>query len=146
MSFLTMIKIGADGKPLPEGAADAHAAVLLPQVGLMFTATNVASNVSQKKCIAAAKACRVAGFNDWELPTSSQLMLLVDHSRRQPAIDTDFFRDIASDWYWTSTPWIDSDGKASASIAWFVNFSLGLVSYGHRYGVGFALAVRRSGQ
>jgi len=146
MSFLTMIKIGADGKPQSEGATDAHVAVLLPQVGLMFTATNVASNVSQKKCIAAAKACRVAGFEDWELPTSSQLMLLIDHGQRRPAINTDYFRDIASDWYWTSTPWIDGDGKASASVAWNVSFDNGYVDNYPCNVFGFALAVRRAGQ
>jgi hypothetical protein len=146
MPRITMIKIGADGQPLPAASTEQHVAVLLPDHGLMFTATNVAENVTQAKCKKAAKACSVAGFDDWALPTSNELMLLIDHSRRRPAIDTEYFRGIANDWYWTDTPWIDHDGKPSASVAWYVFFYYGGVSSFHRGSGGFALAVRRPGQ
>jgi hypothetical protein len=146
MSRITMLKIGADGQPLPADSTEQHVAVLLPDHGLMFTATNVAENVSQAKCKKAAGACRVAGFKDWALPTSSELMLLIDHGRRRPAIDTEYFHGIANEWYWTDTPWIDSDGKPSASGAWLVSFDGGGVGSLHRGYHGFALAVRRAGQ
>ena len=141
MSKLTMIKIGNDGQPLPDGADQPHVAVLLPEVGLMFTATNVASDVPHAECEAACKACTVAGFNDWDMPTVDQLQLLIARTRHSPAIDTDYFTDIADDWYWTNTP-----SAWSASDAWLVSFSYGLVSGSGRSSRGCALAVRRAGQ
>ena len=146
MSRITMIKIGSDGKPLPDDSTEQHVAVLLPDHGLMFTATNVAEDVPHADCETACNACSVAGFTDWRVPASSELMLLIDHGRREPAIDTTYFRDIASDWYWTSTPWIDADGEPSASDAWGVYFYYGNVYDYPRSYLGFALAVRRAGQ
>ncbi len=141
MSNLTMIKIGNDGQPLPDGADQPHVAVLLPEVGLMFTATNVATDVPHAACEAACKACTVAGFKDWDMPTIDQLQLLVDRQRHSPAIDTNIFVDIADDWYWSSTPtaW-------SASGAWGVVFNGGSVDSYLRVNRGCALAVRRAGQ
>ena len=141
MSRITFIKIGADGQPLAADSTELHAAVLLPDHGIMFTATNVATDVPQAECEAACKASAVAGFSDWELPTIDQLQLLIDRTRHEPAIDTDYFRDIANDWYWSTTP-----TSWSASVAWSVDFYNGVVGYSHRNGYGFALAVRRSGQ
>jgi hypothetical protein len=141
MSRITFIKIGADGQPVAADSTEQHVAVLLPEHGIMFTATNVAKDVPQAECEAACKACAVAGFNDWELPTIDQLQLLIDRTRYEPAIDTDYFRDIANDWYWSTTPtaW-------SASGAWGVVFNDGGVLNSRRGYYGFALAVRRFGQ
>ena len=141
MSRITFIKIGADGQPLAADSTEQHVAVLLPDHGIIFTATNVAKDVPQAECEAACKACAVAGFNDWELPTIDQLQLLIDRTRHAPAIDTDYFRDIANDWYWSTTP-----ATWSASVAWGVDFYYGGVYDYRRSSYGFALAVRRSGQ
>ena len=140
MSELRLIKIDSAGAELPPDAANWDA-VLLPDHGLMFTATNVAQDAPQADCEAAAKACAVAGFSDWDLPTVDQLQLLADRSRYSPAINTDFFRDIANDWYWTKTA-----AAWSSASAWGVHFDDGYVYDFHRDGDGFALAVRRAGQ
>jgi len=135
------IKIGADGQQLPAEAND-HVAVLLPAHGLMFTATSVVdSDVPQEDCEKACKDLTLAGFSDWDLPTIEELSLLVDRSRHDPAIDTDFFRDIQSDWYWSKTP-----AAWSSASAWGVSFYLGGVGSSPRDSDGFALAVRRAGQ
>ncbi|MFL4600193.1 DUF1566 domain-containing protein, partial [Stenotrophomonas maltophilia] len=70
-----------------------------------------------------------------------ELQLLIDRSRYSPAINTDFFKDIQNDWYWSKTP-----AAWSSASAWGVDFNLGYVSYDHRGSNGFALAVRRAGQ
>ena len=135
------IKIGADGQQLPADAKD-WVAVHLPAHGLTFSATSVVdTDVPQEKCLEACKALTLAGHSDWDLPTIDELQLLVDRSRHEPAIDTDFFQDIQNDWYWTSTP-----AAWSASSAWFVYFYFGGVYYSPRDYAGFALAVRRAGQ
>lgn len=143
MSLLKLIKLDATGAHLPDDATG-HVAVFLPDHGLTFTATHVTeSDVSQQECEAAAKACTLLGANDWDLPTIEELQLLIDRTRYQPAINTDFFTNIQSDWYWSKTP-----AAWSSASAWFVNFYYGGV-YGclrDYNGFGFALAVRRSGQ
>ena len=138
----TFIKIGADGARLPNDETD-WVAVELPDHGLTFSRTSVTdSDVPQEQCEAACKALTLAGFSDWDLPTIEELQLLVDRSRYSPAIDTDFFVDIENDWYWSKTP-----AAWSSASAWGVYFGYGnVVSHHRRYGLGFALAVRRVGQ
>ncbi|MFL4600194.1 DUF1566 domain-containing protein, partial [Stenotrophomonas maltophilia] len=70
-----------------------------------------------------------------------ELQLLIDRSRYSPAINTDFFKDIQNDWYWSKTP-----AAWSSASAWLVYFDYGGVYGGRRYLNGFALAVRRAGQ
>lgn len=140
MSKLKLIKISSTGEQLADDAS-AWDAVLLPDHGLMFTATHVAADVPHDDCVAACTAATVAGFSDWTLPDIDQLSLVIDRTRRDPAINVDYFRDIASDWYWSTTP-----VAGSAASAWYVGFNYGLVYYYHRGLSGFALAVRRAGQ
>ncbi|AOH36853.1 DUF1566 domain-containing protein [Luteimonas sp. JM171] len=141
MSQPKYIKIGADGAHLPDDATE-WVAVHLPEHGLTFSATSVVDeDVPHADCEAACKALTLTGHSDWDLPTIDELQLLIDRSRYNPAIDTDFFRDIQSDWYWSKTP-----AAWSSSAAWLVGFYIGSVSYYRRHGGGFALAVRRSGQ
>ena len=141
MNPITLKKIAADGSELPDSATD-HVAVLLPDYGLIFTATNIVdSDVPHAECEAAAKALDLLGHTDWDLPTIEELQLLIDRSRYSPAINTDFFKGIQNDWYWSKTP-----AAWSSASAWGVHFGFGLVCSGHRSYDGFALAVRRAGQ
>ncbi len=141
MKPITLKKIAADGSELPDSATD-HVAVLLPDYGLTFTATSIVdSDVPHAKCEAAAKALDRLGHTDWDLPTIEELQLLIDRSRYSPAINTDFFKDIESDWYWSKTP-----AAWSSASACSVYFSYGLVNSLPRHASGFALAVRRAGQ
>ncbi len=147
MSNTKFIKIGADGQQLPNDATD-WVAVELPEHGLTFSATSIVdTDVPLEQCEAAAKALTIAGYSDWDLPTIDELSLLIDRTRYSPAINTDFFRDIQNDWYWSKTPtaWSLDEAGSSAS-AWFVDFGYGGVNLNRRYFNGFALAVRRAGQ
>ncbi|MBH1431042.1 DUF1566 domain-containing protein [Stenotrophomonas maltophilia] len=141
MNPITLKKIAADGSELPDSATD-HVAVLLPDYGLIFTATNIVdSDIPHAECEAAAKALDLLGHTDWDLPTIEELQLLIDRSRYSPAINTEFFKDIQNDWYWSKTP-----AAWSPASAWFVSFNYGYVYNYPRDYYGFALAVRRAGQ
>ena len=61
-----------------------------------------------------------AGHNDWRLPTRKELDTIVDTSRANPAINTDYFFNILSLQYWTITPYI-----SLANYIWYVMFSTG---------------------
>ena len=134
----TMIKIAANGDQLPADAI-AWDAVLLPRLGLMFSADDVSEEeLTFTEAEAACSELTLAGFSDWTLPERHELEAILDLTRHNPAIDPTFFRDTQSDWYWTRTPtaW-------SPDCAWFVGFGSGSVYYGLRDDYAFVRAVRR---
>ena len=142
MEQVTFIKIGANGEQL---AADATSwdAVLVPQLGLMFTAGNVSDGrLDYADTEAACSALTVAGFNDWRIPNRDELLAIVDQDRYNPAINTDFFRDTKNSWYWTSKPCAWNPDPGPSGSVWIVRFGLGGVSDLHRNFTAFARAVR----
>lgn len=68
---------------------------------------------------------RLAEQKDWRLPSCIELLTLVDHSRRYPAIHTTIFPGAMSAGYWSSTPYALYSG-----IAWIVNFADGSTDFG----------------
>jgi len=75
-----------------------------------------------------AAANKYASKDGGRLPTSKELMSLIDHARNDPAIDTDFFIDTnTDDWYWTGTT-----VAGNSDVAWCVNFSYGSVNGLHK--------------
>ena len=146
-------KVLADGTQVPgDDPRTDHVAVIDHASGLMWAVQSMGAPEStdtglpHARCAERCTALRLLGHDDWRLPSRAELAALVDDTRREPAIDTNLFPRVLPRWHWTSTPWIDSDGKASASGAWYVCFNDGFVYDDHRSVGGFALAVRRSGQ
>jgi hypothetical protein len=139
------IKLDAGGNHLPADAKD-HVAVLFPDHGNIIITSRPINDkpMSQPDLQKLAASFSLFG-GEWDLLEVHETDLVLDRTRRNPACDTDYF-DVPSDWMWTKTPWTDSDGRPSASGAWFVGFDDGDVNYLRRSGLGFALAVRRSGQ
>lgn len=107
--------------------------VTCPALGLMFS-----KNTLCDKEVDHATAERLAAEWGGRLPTLQELFAIADHGRCNPAIDTEFFPDTKSDWYWTST-----ELKAVSSFAWVVDFYDGYADYCHRSDDGaFVRAVR----
>jgi len=129
-------KIGEDGALLPADAAE--------WVAVLDTKTNLMWDVKARHVKNYAGALKVpgkltvAGFKDWRLPTVEELFLLADRTRVRPAIDTDFFLDTPSDWFWTSTLWASSPSVC----AWLVSFGHGYSYWGSQDDEGFVRAVR----
>lgn len=140
-------RVAADGSTLPPGSTGEHVAVIDQTTGLMWSVESLGDpaepddGITQEHCIERCRQLRLLGHEDWRLPTRAELAGLIDDTRHEPAIDTAAFPRVKSRWHWTSTP-----AAWSSSAAWGVYFSLGYVGYDRRLSVGFALAVRRSGQ
>ena len=98
--------------------------------GITWSKETLAKEVTHKKALESLG-------EGWRLPTIQELFTLVDHSRSDPAIDTDVFPDTASDWYWSSTPAV-----WSKNAVWVVDFDGGGVHLPHRSYGGCVRAVR----
>ena len=130
------IKIGGAGEHLALDAAE-WVAVLDTKQGLTFTVAET-REMTHAKAVKKVAALDVAGCKDWRLPTVEELFLLADRSRSSPAIDTTFFPDCKSDWYWSGTLYAPSPGVC----AWLVGFGNGNASWDDRSSVGFVRACR----
>jgi hypothetical protein len=95
---------------------------------------------SNQKFINALNAAHLGGFSDWRLPSLREIKTLVVFSRRSPAIDTDYFPNTQSSFYWSSTTYADS-----TSYAWGVYFK-GVDDHGYGKGDSYYVRAVRGGK
>ncbi len=131
-------KIAADGAKLADDAAE-WVAVLDNTTALIWSVKEM-KPLTWKKARSAVTKLDTAGFTDWRLPTVEELFLLADRTKHSPAIDTAFFPDCQSDWYWTSTP----EAFSTGGCAWVVYFYNGYADCGSQDGGYRVRAVRES--
>ena len=67
------------------------------------------------------------GFADWRVPTQMELMTMTNKDTFNPAIDSNYFPNVRSSDYWSSSPYAGADGSA-----WRVSFGYGYNAYGTR--------------
>ena len=74
--------------------------------------------------IKALNDANFGGFSDWRLPTVKELARIVDRGAYTPAINSEYFPNTVSSYYWSSTTNADC-----TNYAWRVHFNGGNVSY-----------------
>lgn len=131
-------KVGADGAKLADDAAE-WVAVLDNTTALLWSVEET-DRLTWKKAQGAVKKLKTAGFADWRLPTVEELFLLANRTKHSPAIDTMYFPDCKSDWYWTGTPAASSPGDC----AWGVSFGYGYALWSNQVFDVHVRAVRAS--
>ncbi len=106
-------KLGADGRP----TTGAHVAVHDAKTGLTWAAEPLfgGKDLNHADAMKACIELDLLGRKDWRAPTIQELLSIVDYTRAEPAVDTEFFRGPYG-WTWSSTV-----AAAPAGYAWFVS-------------------------
>jgi len=82
----------------------------------------------------------LCGATDWRLPNLNELQSIANLGKTYPAIDTAYFPQTQSSFYWSSSPIASYSGDA-----WGVSFDNGYDSSGYRY-FNYHVRLVRSGQ
>ena len=100
-------------------------------------AGTLGSGSNTEAFINAMNRAHFGGYSDWRLPTIKELAYLADTSSTNPSINTDFFPNTVSSWYWSSSTSVNYPYQA-----WGVGFRYGYDSYNYKYFYGYVRAVR----
>jgi len=92
---------------------------------------------AQSVFIQALNDTSFGGFSDWRMPTLKELTLIVNRGRYNPAINTDYFTNTQSSYYWSSTTKVDFPDDA-----WRLGFTYGHVYYNNKSSAYYVRAVR----
>lgn len=82
----------------------------------------------------------LCGYTDWRVPTTHELQGIVSYDRVNPAIDTAYFPNTKSFYYWSASPYAYDSGDA-----WGVVFYDGLANFNGR-SLNFHVRLVRGGQ
>ena len=84
-----------------------------------------ASTFNWSSAISTCEALNFAGYSDWRLPNMKELFSLIKFEGSSgPYIDTTYFPNTVSNYYWTSTTYLPT-----TTAAMYVNFNSGDVNY-----------------
>ncbi|MBF0259748.1 MAG: DUF1566 domain-containing protein [Desulfamplus sp.] len=75
---------------------------------------------STKDFLKALNNAGFGGYSDWRLPTVTELRSIIDYNRYDPLIDTEYFKDTVSSFYWSSSTYVNTP-----DLAWSVDFKEG---------------------
>jgi len=92
---------------------DSSSVVLDRMTGLLWQDSTEAKSIKRdfKGAKTYCENLKLAGFDDWSLPTISELESIADYSKERPAIK-DGFEHVASSFYWSSSPCLETSNLA----------------------------------
>ena len=67
-----------------------------------YDSSDPATYCNTKAFVARVNAAGLCGASDWRMPSMGELRSIQDYSREDPSIDTNYFRNTRSDYYWSS--------------------------------------------
>jgi len=130
---------GGQSESLDNLVVNGDGTVTDTSTGLMWQQVTAGSMIWEQ-AIGYCENLSLGGYTDWRLPNLNELQSIVDYNRDNPAIDTNAFSTIWSN-YLSSTTF-----AYITSHAWLVNFSLGGVSNGGGKSLTYLVRAVRGGQ
>ncbi|CAN2042085.1 Caspase [Candidatus Magnetomoraceae bacterium gMMP-15] len=106
------------------------------KTGLMWQ-QKTAGKMNWQKALSYCENLTLAGYKDWRLPTIKELASIAALDTYKPAIDTNYFSDTMSEFYWSSSSYAGYN-----DYAWGVGFSYGYDSYYDKSSSYYVRAVR----
>lgn len=103
-----------------------------------WTSGNAAMYCNTQAYVNRVNAEGLCGANDWRMPTVKELESILNYGRVNPSIDSGYFPNTASEWYWSGTP-------QSRYYVWGVHFDNGFPNH-HQHDPSFKVRLVRSGQ
>ena len=94
--------------------------VMDTSTGLTWQQATPDNLMTWEEALSYCETLNLGNYTDWRLPTIMELLSLVDHSSYNPAINTTYFPDTVSSFYWSSTT-----GALYTHYAWGVYFYYG---------------------
>jgi hypothetical protein len=82
--------------------------------------TGPASGYNWQNALTAANSTDFAGQDDWRLPNIKELKSIAEQACYDPTINASIFPNTVSGYYWSSSPYASSHGRA-----WIVYFNNG---------------------
>ena len=130
------------GKPWPNSRfTDNGDSTITDQLtGLMWTqnADQANGRTDWEEALSQSITCDAGGYTDWRLPNRKELESLVDLGSVQPALPADHpFKNIKSNYYWSSTTTANSEDNA-----WILHFFSGMVTGDDKGGTHYVWYVR----
>jgi len=104
---------------------------------LIWQNNMLGTQVNWEEAIEVCDSLLLEGYEDWRLPTLTELMSLIDEDNFDPAIDA-IFNNTASSQYWSSTTHLNN-----RYYAWFVNFFNGTQEGSYKNNNYYVRCVRR---
>jgi hypothetical protein len=90
--------------------------------GLTWQQTISSSTYTWPQAASYCQTLSYGGLSGWRLPTTRELLSIVDLTTSNPAIDQTYFPNTPSNDFWAGTPYGNNAGSGSA---WFVGFTDG---------------------
>jgi hypothetical protein len=109
--------------------------------GLMWQQNTPDVMKNWDQALADCESLSLSDYLDWRLPTIMELRSLVEYSIHDPAINTTFFPDTVSSFYWSSTTY-----PHDRDYAWGLNFSIGRGGTGGLKSSSYYVRAVRGGQ
>ncbi|MFZ4401302.1 MAG: DUF1566 domain-containing protein [Bacteroidales bacterium] len=92
--------------------------------GLVWQKSKATNTMTWEQALSYADTFSLAGKSDWRLPNIKELQSLNNVNKHHQSFDVDYFTNIVSGNYWSSTTMYNTVTKA-----WDINVDYGIVSY-----------------